>query len=248
MYRSPWFVTHSTRPLMWRFLRGPLRSVLIWDVWIFSDGILVSPWAKHPIVPPNSCNSLISLTVLLFQSRRLHGRFPNVSWVGSRILFENGHPHWLLEASFAACFFGLLLCSLLIAASAAWGSFYDKRNLMLLKKVLCNMVNMVQSWWSSQENVARIVIGIVGSERASWWDHEPFWTLDAYWDATTNWSLSGMMTQTSNHSMVQSLCQLHATAFIACSKCIAIRWIIVRRARPESQGKSVLGDVLLRPQ
>ena len=135
------------------------------------------------------------------QSRRLHGRFPNVSWVGSRILFENGHPHWLLEASFAAWLLWLASFALCSSRHRQPGAAsMTSVILMLLKKVLCNMVNMVQSWWSSQENVARIVIGIVGSERASWWDHEPFWTLDAYWDATTNWSLSGMMTQTSNHT------------------------------------------------
>lgn len=201
MYRSPWFVTHSTRPLMWRFLRGPLRSVLIWrrvDLFRWHFGLTMSKASYRSSKFLQQFDQLDCSTVPKSTSSwslskcQLSGELDSVRKRASALASRS----FLCRLASLACFF----CSLLIAASAAWGRFYAKRNLMLLKKVLCNMVNMVQSWWSSQENVARIVIGIVGSERASWWDHESFWTLDPYLDATTNWSLSGMMTQTSNHT------------------------------------------------
>ena len=108
MYRSPWFVTHSTRPLKWRFLRGPLRSVLIWRRVDTCGSFQMAFWSHHEQsilsflqIPATVWSawlfycSKVDVFMVAFQMS------VDVSWVGSW-MFENGHPHWLLEASFAA--------------------------------------------------------------------------------------------------------------------------------------------------
>lgn len=159
-------------------------------------------------------------------------------------MFENGHPHWLLEASFAAWL-------LWLASFALCSSRHRQPGAASMTSVM--NIAVEESPLQHGEHGAILVILPRKCGQNSHWNRWK-WTsiLVRPWIIFDSGPVfrCNMMQQPTDHClgwwrkppttrMIQSL---HAPSGIT------IRWIIVRRARPESQGKSVLGDVLLRRQ